>query len=311
MAVSAWAASTAYSIGDIRRAATAQVTGLFFKVTAVSGSSPYTSGSTEPNWGTDIGSTIEDNEITWTAISSAYEELATLAPSAIIELFELRLNSTLHGSSDIYRWHNGVNAAVDGDITWAGNNYTRQPIEASGFEYQAGEGTLPRPTLTVGNAKRMSSGTYVSVAEITALLLLVNETTVGNDLGGAEVRRIRTLKKFLDGESAADPYAQFPVELWYVDRKASEDQMQVSFELASKFDLPGTTIPKRQVVASVCQWAYRSSECSYTGTDYFDINDNSVSGAANDVCGKRLTSCKKRFSDTLPFGGFPGAGQIK
>ena len=306
MAVSAWAASPAQSIGDIRRAVTAQVTGLFFKCTTAG-----TSGSSEPNWGTDIGSTVTDNSCVWTAISSAYEELATLAPSAIIELFELRLSSTLHGSSDIYRWHNGVNAAVDGDITWAGNNYTRQPIEASGFEYKAGEGTLPRPTLTVGNAKQMSSGTYVSVAEITALLLLVNETTVGNDLGGAEVRRIRTLKKFLDGESAADPYAHFPIELWYIDRKASEDRAQVSFELASKFDLPGTTIPKRQVVASVCQWAYRSSECSYTGTDYFDINDNSVSGAANDVCGKRLTSCKKRFSDTLPFGGFPGAGQIK
>jgi len=306
MAVAVWAASTSFSVGDIRRAATAQITGLFFRCTTAG-----TSDSSEPKWGTDVGSTVQDNSCVWTAISSAYEELATLAPSAIIELFELRLNSNLHGSSDIYRWHNGVNAAVNGNITWAGNSYTRQPIEASGFEFKAGEGTLPRPTLTVGNSKRMASGNYVSVAEITALLLLVNETTAGNDLGGAEVRRIRTLKKFLDGESAADPYAQFPVELWYIDRKASEDRSQVSFELASKFDLPGTTVPKRQVVASVCQWAYRSSECSYTGTDYFDVNDNAVTGAANDVCGKRLTSCKKRFSDTLPFGGFPGAGQIK
>ena len=45
--------------------------------------------------------------------------------------------------------------------------------------------------------------------------------------------------------------------------------------------------------------------------NYFDANDNAISSASQDVCGKRLTSCKKRFSDTLPFGGFPGAGQIK
>ena len=306
MAVSAWAASTGYSVGDIRRAATAQVTGLFFRCTTAG-----TSGGSEPKWGTDIGSTVTDNNCVWTAISSAFEELASFSPSTIIELFELHLIPALHGSSDVYRWHNGTNAAVTGDIVWAGNSYSRQPIMADGFEFKSGEGTLPRPTLTVGNAEKATSGSYVSVPEISALLLLVNEITPGNDLGGAEVRRIRTLKKFLDGESAADPHAQFPMEIWNIDRKSVEDRSQVAFELASKFDLPGTTVPKRQIVASVCQWAYRSSECSYTGSNYFDANDNAVSGAANDVCGKRLTSCKKRFSGALPFGGFPGAGQIK
>jgi lambda family phage minor tail protein L len=170
---------------------------------------------------------------------------------------------------------------------------------------------LPRPTLSVGNAEPSTTASYVSVPAISALLLGVNETTAGNDLGGAEVRRIRTLKKFLDGESAADPYAQFPVEIWYVDRKSQENMFEVSFELASKFDIPGMSIPKRQVVASVCQWAYKSSECSYTGNAHFDINDNPVNSASDDVCGKRLSSCKKRFGDNLPFGGFPGAGQIR
>ena len=293
MAVSAWAESTAYNVGDIVRAVTAQVSGLFFKCTTAG-----TSEATEPKWGTDIGSTTTDNTCVWTAISSAFEELASLSPNAIIELFEVHLSATLHGSSDVYRWHNGTNAGVTGNIVWAGNSYSRQPIEASGFEYKSGEGTLPRPSLTIGNAGTSALPAYVSVAEISALLLLVNETTVGNDLGGAELRRIRTLKKFLDGESTADPHAQFPVEIWYIDRKSSENRMQVSFELASKFDLPGVTIPKRQVVSSVCQWAYRSSECSYTGSAYFDANDNPVSAVGNDVCGKRLSSCKKRFGNT-------------
>ena len=145
---------------------------------------------------------------------------------------------------------------------------------------------------------------------MTTLLLLVNATTAGNDLGGAEVRRIRTLKKYLDGESAADPNARWPEERWFVDRKASESRDQVTFELASKFDLAGQKIPKRQVIANVCQWKYRSSECSYTGTDYYDVNGNEVSTEAEDVCGKRVASCKLRFGDTteLPFGSFPGAG---
>ena len=294
MAVAAWAASTAFSVGDIRRASVEQPSGLFFRC-----STAGTSASSEPGWPNMVGDTVTDGTCVWTAIASAYEELAKINPSAIIELFELRLDSTLHGSSDVYRFHAGANADVDGNIVFNSQTYTRIPIKAEGFEY-SNTGTLPRPTLSISNL----DGT------MTTLLLLVNATTAGNDLGGAEVRRIRTLKKYLDGESAADPNARWPEERWFVDRKADESRDQVTFELASKFDLAGQKIPKRQVIANVCQWKYRSSECSYTGTDYYDVNGNEVSTEAEDVCGKRVASCKLRFGDTaeLPFGSFPGAG---
>ena len=294
MAVAAWAASTAFSVGDIRRATTDQASGLFFRCTAAG-----TSASSEPSWPTDIGSTITDNTCVWTAIASAYEELAKLNPSAIIELFEVHLDNTLHGSTDVYRFHAGANAEVTGNVVFGGNTYTRIPVKAEGFEF-SNTGTLPRPTLTISNL----DGT------ITTLLLLINATTAGNDLGGAEVRRIRTLKKFLDGEATADPNAKFPDERWYVDRKANESRDSVTFELASKFDLAGQKLPKRQIVANVCQWVYRSSECSYTGSNYFDVNGNTVSTLAADVCGKRVESCKLRFGNNgeLPFGSFPGAG---
>ena len=299
MAFTAWSEDTEYNLGDIRRAVAAQESGLVFKVTAVSGSAPYTSGSSEPKWGTDIGSTVVDNELTWTAISSVYEELNVLNPNAIIELFELHLDETLHGSTDIYRWHNGCNDAVTGNLIWNSNTYTRQPIEADGFEYQNG-GALPRPTLTISNLNGI----------ITTLLLLVNGTTAGNDLGGATVKRIRTLKKFLDGQATADPFASFPEEVWYIDRKAHEDRAMVSFELASKFDLAGVKIPRRQLIANLCQWEYRSSECSYSGSNYWDAQDEEVPTLAQDRCGKRLSSCKKRFGDNgeLPFGSFPSVG---
>lgn len=294
MAYTAWAASTSFSVGDVRRATTTQNSGLVFQCTTAG-----TSGSSEPSWPTDIGSTLTDNTVVWTAISSVYADVSALDPGTIIELFELHYDSTLHGSSDVLRWHAGSNANVTGNITWNGNAYTRIPVKADGFEY-TNAGSLPRPTLTVANL----DGT------ITALLLGVNDVTAGNDLTGAKIKRIRTLKKFLDGESAADPYATFPIEEWYVDRKATESRDFVTFELASKLDLQGKELPNRQVVANICQWKYRSSECSYAGSSYFDVNNNSVSTLAQDACGKRLSSCKARFGENneLPFGSFPGAG---
>jgi len=296
MAYAAWQASTSYAVGAIVRATTTQASGLVFRCTIAG-----TSASTQPAWPTDIGSTIADGGVTWAAISSVYEELAVLCQNAIIELFELQLDTTLHGASTTYYWHNGVNAAVTGNIVFASNTYVRLPVEATGFDYTS-SGSLPRPTLRISNL----------FSDMTTLLLLVNATTPGNDLGGATVRRIRTLKKFLDGEAAADPNARFPTEIWYVDRKSNENRDLVEFELASKFDLAGVMLPQRQIIANVCQWKYRGAECGYTGSNYWNVNDQAVGTLAADVCGKRVESCKLRFGATaeLPFGSYPGAGLV-
>ena len=297
MAIASWAASTAYALGDVRRATVEQLTGLFFKCVTAG-----TSGSSEPDWPTDIGIEATDGSVTWKAISSVYADLSVLAPSAIIELFEVRLDNNLHGSTNITRFHNGCNANLTGGILWATHTYHSLAIQAEGFE-QTSSGSLPRPTLTVANTDGI----------ITALLTDVNAVTPHNDLTGAEVRRIRTLKRFLDGESTADMYAQWPIEIWYIDRKATENRDVVSFELASKFDLAGQFIPKRQLIANVCQWAYRSSECSYTGSNYWDADNNPTGSIATDRCGKSITSCKLRFGNNaeLPFGSFPSAGKIR
>jgi len=248
MAYAAWTASTAFAVGNIRRSTTLQASGLVFQCTVAG-----TSGATEPSWATDIGSYVTDNTVTWVAISGVYEDLAGFAPSAIIELFEVTLDATLHGSTDVYRFHAGCNANVTGNIVWNGNPYIRIPVMAEGFDYTS-TGSLPRPTLTVANLD----------SSISALLLLVNATTPGNDLIGAQVKRIRTLKKYIDGETAADPHAKFPDEIWFIDRKAAENRDTVQFELASKLDMAGVMLPRRQLVANICQWQYKSTECSYT-----------------------------------------------
>lgn len=112
----------------------------------------------------------------------------------------------------------------------------------------------------------------------------------------------------------ADPTAELPLDVFFVDRKAAENKVVVEFELAAAFDVAGVQLPRRVVAQNVCPWQYRvydeSSACPYAGTSYWDANDNPVASAGQDVCGKRLSSCKLRFGATgqLFFGGFPGAG---
>jgi len=236
-------------------------------------------------------------------------ELQKVNPSSIIELFELETTAALHGSAFTYRFHAGTNAlSTNGDLVWDGNTYTKLPIEVEGFEYN-GQGQLPRPRVRVANL----------LGSITAILLDVNDTTPGNDLTGAKLTRIRTLVRYIDAANftgATNPYgtpdttATFPSEIYYLSRKVVENRDVVEFEAAAAFDLAGVRSHKRQCLANMCQWIYRSSECSYTGTDYFDENDNTVTDSTDDVCGKRLSSCQARFGDTaqLPFGSFPGIG---
>tara|TARA_R100000773_G_C4201745_1_gene104040 strand:+ start:521 stop:1096 length:576 start_codon:yes stop_codon:yes gene_type:complete len=181
------------------------------------------------------------------ATTPVFSDLQSINPSAIIELFTLQLSTAIHGSNTIYRFHNGSSLNANGEIVWAGNSYLRFPVKAEGFAFQRGQ--LPRPTLTISNLS--------SAPSISALLLTVNETTPGNDLSGAVVTRIRTLAKFIDAvnfadrtNATADNTAEFPQEIYYIDRKSGETRDIVSWELAAVFDLAGVRVPKRQCTRS-------------------------------------------------------------
>ena len=172
-------------------------------------------------------------------------ELQAIAPGAVIELFTLSLNSTLHGDSTIYRFHNGANLSANGEVVWDGNSYLRFPIECTGFEFGS-TGTLPRPTITISNI----------FGTITTIMQDVNTTTVGNDLNGATLTRIRTLAKFLDAVNftggtnpfgTPDPTQELPQEIYFIDRKVSENRELVQFELAAELDLINLELPKRIV----------------------------------------------------------------
>jgi len=226
-------------------------------------------------------------------------DIQKLEPSAIVELFEVDL--TPYGG-ELLRFHAGTNE-LRAAVTWAGNAYTAFPVAASGFEFN-GQGQAPRPKLLVSNV----------IGSITALVLQFD------DLVGAKVTRRRTLAKYLDAVNfpggvnpSADPTAEFPADVFYIDRKANENNEFVEFELAPAMDVTGVMLPRRQIIQNICPWKYRGAECGYTGTAFFDSSDQPVTNDYQDVCGKRLSSCQVRFGQfaELPYGGFPAAGLFR
>lgn len=64
----------------------------------------------------------------------------------------------------------------------------------------------------------------------------------------------------------ADPTAEFARDVYYVDRKASENRISVEFELSAALDLTGVGLPRRQIVQNYCPWQYKGTECGWTGT---------------------------------------------
>lgn len=118
------------------------------------------------------------------------------------------------------------------------------------------------------------------------------------------------VNNYLNTNPYADTTQYLDKEIWTIDRKSNENSVFVEWELTAPYDLMGVRIPRRQCIQNVCSWKYRSSECGYTGTAYFNIKDEQVGSPTQDLCGKRVSSCKLRFpgGQALPYGGFPSIG---
>lgn len=185
-----------------------------------------------------------------------FSDVQKVNPSSIIELFKLELKEGLNyetgnpsGVDTVHRFHAGTNLNANGEIVWNSESYLRFPVEATGFAFQRGQ--LPRPTITISN---------MGTPNMSAILVIANAFTAGNDLTGAKVTRIRTMARFLDTANFSgatnpfgtpDPDAEFPREVYYIDRKSAENRTVVQFELAAIFDIAGIRAPKRQCTRDV------------------------------------------------------------
>lgn len=253
------------------------------------------------------------------AAPAYFEELQKLEPTAIIDLFEVRLTQAVNNIAQTLYYHPGTNALI-ANIVFNNKPYPAVPVEMTGLE-TSGQGMMARPTLKVANANGAVSSLILDQA--------INPLK-------AQVVRIRTFKKFLDaanfsgGNATADPAAKTE-EVWYIDRVASENLQFVEFELTAKLDLTNLELPRRQVT-EFCPWRYRGTECGYVAKRYFQVDDIEISKAEMqalasinsltfdqavdkfDVCGKRVSSCRLRYPDnegkndvSIPFGGFLGS----
>ena len=236
-----WEANKAYTAGDTVSSTSLVLDnsfppqGMVFECT-----SGGTSGGSLPGGfaSASEGGTITDNGVTWTAKRPIKRFHAGT---------NLKTTTTLHEAS----------------IHFGGKVYEPFPVQTEGFDMTA-TGALPRPRLTISNLSPSLSNTFtvanggsaLPAGTISSMMLEVNKITVGNDLIGSTLVRIRTLRKFLDSDNfnstnaTADSTQKFPDEIYMIARKTLENQEIVQFECASKFDMAGIKAPKRQILPS-------------------------------------------------------------
>lgn len=191
---------------------------------------------------------------------SIQQDVRSAWHEAIVELFELDLSVITGDASDVYYFTKEI--FPDGTkVQWKGKIYEPFPIEISGFETST-KGTIPQPELTVANV----------------LGTLASATNSLDDLVGAKITRRRTLGKYLDNGTSPDPSEEFPEDVYYIERKTSETNLTISWQLASKIDLEGLQLPRRVVTQNYCIWQYRGAECGYSGPPVAAEDDGPFQG---------------------------------
>ena len=76
-----------------------------------------------------------------------------------------------------------------------------------------------------------------------------------DELIGTRVVYRRTFESHLGSGSSSNP--QFPPQVYYIDRVSSENNILVTFELASPMDVEGAKLPARNVIGQYCVWKYQ------------------------------------------------------
>lgn len=178
---------------------------------------------------------------------------------AIVEMFDIDLEPITGDVTDKFYFTNQLKPD-NTKIQWKGNTYEPLPILSTGYEKNT-TGQIAQPSLTVANVM----GTFTQVIDSL------------DDLVGGKVTRRRTFGKYLDGELQADSTQEFPIDIYYIERKASENALSITWQLASVLDLEGLQLPRRIITQNYCQWRYRGSECGFVGAPAIGSDDNIVS----------------------------------
>jgi lambda family phage minor tail protein L len=190
------------------------------------------------------------------------------SPSALIDLYSLDLTNI--GTSTVYYFCNMSNNNCK-PITFNSVQYVPFPILGENFGLD-GKGAIQRPKLTVSN-----------INGFTSHLLLENQ-----QLNGAVITRTRVYARFLDAVNfpsplpiwvTPDPTAAYASDTWVINRKVTENNQIVVFELCSPLELNNVKLPRRQIIANVCSWHYRHlTTCAWAGAPIADNANRTFTG---------------------------------
>ncbi len=153
---------------------------------------------------------------------------------------------------------------------WQGLKYIAAPIQIEGFEVTA-KGTLPRPKLSLTTSSE-------GIESFSVFRDLMRDL---EDLVGAKVTRKRTFLKYIDKRNfydgdvpiagplnipedfSPDPNAEFPNDIYFIDRKSGENKLSMELELASALELEEVKLPSRILSSKRCPFTYRGEGCCY------------------------------------------------
>lgn len=211
-------------------------------------------------------------------------EYRRFSPSSIVTLFEIDLEGLLIDTGEVYdqqtrhdavfRFHNNLKLFKQ-DIIWRGQIYRALPIKAEGFESTT-RGALPVPRITIFSNDEFAPHLLDFRGQLKKL----------DDLIGGKVTRIKTFSKYLDEANfftrvagvktpfgnierivpedfEPDPLAEFPREVYFIERKSAENRSGIEFELSSAIDFENIKLPRRVVLATMCNAPYRGEGCLY------------------------------------------------
>ncbi len=222
------------------------------------------------------------------SIKELNKEIFSLSPSALITLFEIDISDIGFnkgifsqgevdlGINTIFRFHNNVKL-LNNSIFWQGKEYVAAPITADGFEMTL-KGSLPTPRISI----------TVNEEGIPYLAILKDRIYQLGDIVGGKITRIRTMAKFIDDVNflneerpagfSPDPNAEFPRDVYFIDRKTSENKSTLEYSLASIFDVEGVKLPLRRVANNYCPFTYRGKGCFYEYSGRRNIMEHGNTG---------------------------------
>lgn len=231
------------------------------------------------------------------------QDIQAYNPGDLVELFIL--DASLYGLSLMYFCSSIYNNG--NSIVFNGHTYAPLSMQAEGFQRNS-QGGMPTPSITI--------------ADVTNAI--PTQIRIHNDLLGTKITRIRTFARYLDGKTDANPSAEFPREVYWVERKENQNRFMIKLSLSPIISMHGLTLPRRLILKNVCRWVYRTwngtafvgsssvNACPYAGDLLFKKDGTSTVVSSEDECGHKFSDCLLRYPqpNPVPFGGFPGVSRV-